>query len=339
MKTRLVIIIYSLIWLSVYGVGQDFNCVGEIVNSKNDSLFKNNEDYVINALKYKKLIQSQDVVLDSILRKVAKSDLTEPEQQMLRELFSLSTNNISGDIYSKIKLLDQQLIIKINRHVSLTSLYSMDREFARIARDVYSWTSEICKFINRSIEYYDANHKKVDDSVFLSEIRLYEFDTGDIIADIGTGSGYFEIVLSKFCDSLQVYATDIDSVSVNHLATQLKFLDLHDDKNITYNAVLGNEKSSLLPSNTFDKVIIRNTFHHFKYPLEMLQDCKRMMTKNARLFIVDILVDEVDRPPACSLHLTRKTFLNYFTNNGFVLTNETTLEYDNFKLFEFELRH
>ena len=40
----------------------------------------------------------------------------------------------------------------------------------------------------------------------------------------------------------------------------------------------------------------------------MLEDCKRIMKKNSRLFIVDILVDEVNRPPACMHHLTTERF-------------------------------
>lgn len=335
------LIIYLVIVLNVPSVGQDDNCAAKIVNSKNDSLFKNTKDYALYALKYKKLTQSvhQDVALDSILSVVTKSDLTEAEQRILHDLIRLSRNDVSGDVYAKVKVLDQRMIIKFNRHVSMTSLYSIDREYAKARKEIYSWTSKICKFINRSIEYYNADGIMVNDSVFLSEVQLYEFKAGETIADIGAGSGYFEIVLSRFCDSLQVYANDIDSVSISHLTTQLKFLDLNDERNITYNTVLGNAKSSLLPSASFDKVIIRNTFHHFTYPIEMLEDCKRIMKKGAKLFIVDILVDEVDRSPACMLHLSRTVFLNYLTTNGFVLTKETNLEYDKFKLFEFQLAH
>ena len=46
-------------------MGQDYKCAAEIVNSKNDSLFNNKRDYVINALKYKKLTR-RDVPFDSI---------------------------------------------------------------------------------------------------------------------------------------------------------------------------------------------------------------------------------------------------------------------------------
>ena len=321
-------------------IGQDHDCVSEIVNSKNDSLFKNHKDYVINARRYKKLTRSDenDATLDSLVRLVAKSDLTETEQRILVDLIRLSENDVSGDVYSKAKILDQQLVIKFDGSVSMTWLYRRDSEYAKMAKELNTWASKIGNFIHQSIEYHSSDKGiLISDSVFLSEVQAYKFKTGESIADIGTGSGYFEIVLSKFCDNLNVYAVDIDSVSMSHLATQLKFLELNDRKNITYSVGLGNEKSSLLYSASVEKVIIRNTFHHFTYPVKMLEDCKRIMKKNAKLFIVDILVDEVERPPACGLHLTRSVFLNYLTNNGFVLTKETNLEYDNFKLFEVQL--
>jgi ubiquinone/menaquinone biosynthesis C-methylase UbiE len=112
---------------------------------------------------------------------------------------------------------------------------------------------------------------------------------------------------------------------------------MNDKTNITYISVLGNEKASGLPFKSIDKVIVRNTFHHFSYPNDMLKDCKRIMKENGTLFIVDILVDEATKVPKCNLHLSRKVFLNYLTSNGFVLVNETKLGYDNFKCFEFQI--
>lgn len=190
---------------------------------------------------------------------------------------------------------------------------------------------------DNSINYYDADNIKVEDTVFLHEVKVYKFNTGDVITDIGAGSGYFERVLSKYCNDLTVYATDIDSAKITRLATQLTFLDLNDNRDIKYITVLGNEKSTRLPGSKFDKVIIRNTFHHFSYPNEMLNDCKRILKKGGKLFIVDILVDEVPRAPQCNLHLTRNVFLKYLKESGFILINETKLAYDNFKCFEFQL--
>jgi ubiquinone/menaquinone biosynthesis C-methylase UbiE len=190
---------------------------------------------------------------------------------------------------------------------------------------------------NTSIDYVDRDSNRVPDTIFLKEVKVYEFQHGDTIADIGAGSGYFEKVLSKYCDNLIVYATDIMPGVLMSLSAKLEELRLNDNKNIEYNTVLGQSKSTLLPFKTFDKVIIRNTFHHFSYPDEMLQNCREVLKDGGKLFIVDILVDETTGTPRCHGHLTRKKFLNYLTSNGYVLAKETDLHYDDFKCFEFHL--
>ena len=39
--------------------------------------------------------------------------------------------------------------------------------------------------------------------------------------------------------------------------------------------VLGNERSTLLPENSFDKILIINSFHEFTFKAEMLADIKK----------------------------------------------------------------
>jgi ubiquinone/menaquinone biosynthesis C-methylase UbiE len=279
--------------------------------------------------------------VDSMINIIFKLDFSKAEQIVINDLLRLSINNISGDVYLKTKDLDRTLLLEVNKHISLSAIYDVEsRYYKQIIRlkEFNSWASNVCRFIqNESIDYYNAQNIKVEATVFLSEIELYGFKNNDVVADIGAGSGYFELLLSKYCDSLVVFATDIDSQVLTHLETYLKFLELNDKRAITYKTVLGNEKSSQLPSNSFDKIMISNTFHHFSYPNEMLEDCKRILKKNGRLFIIDIMTDEVDPTPACTLHQTRQTFFNFLTASGFVLINEAKLDYDNFKLFEFQL--
>ncbi len=337
---------YLVICLVIPVTGQDNDTYArEILNNKNDSILKSINDYRLKILKYNEsnllMMNLYERQADSMLNVIDKSTLTQGKQRIFKDLTTLSVNNISNDVYSKVKELDQALAITFNKYISLTSLYDLDRKYYQqtiIKKKFKSWEADIAEFIhNKSIDYYNADKIKVEDAVFFDEVKVYKFNTGDVIADLGAGSGYFEKVLSKYCDNLIVYATDIDSATITRLTTQLTFLELNDKTNITYVPVLGDDKSSHLPFNSFDKVIIRNTFHHFSYPREMLEDCRRIMKKEGKLFIVDILIDEVSKTPQCNFHLTRKVFLNYLKGSGFILINETRLEYDNFKCFEFQL--
>jgi ubiquinone/menaquinone biosynthesis C-methylase UbiE len=276
-----------------------------------------------------------------MLNVIDRAALTKEHKKAFSDLLNLSRNNTSNDVYLEVQSLDQALILLFNKNIPLTILYDMDRKYYKevsIREEFNSWESNVSSFLgNKAINYYDAENLLVDDTVFLRELRMYKFHPGEVIADLGAGSGYFERVLSKYSNNLTVYATDIDSAIVTRLTTELAYLEMNDKTNITYISVLGNEKASGLPFKSIDKVIVRNTFHHFSYPNDMLKDCKRIMKENGTLFIVDILVDEATKVPKCNLHLSRKVFLNYLTSNGFVLVNETKLGYDNFKCFEFQI--
>ncbi|MEP6734971.1 MAG: class I SAM-dependent methyltransferase, partial [Chryseolinea sp.] len=78
---------------------------------------------------------------------------------------------------------------------------------------------------------------------------------------------------------------------ITKLTSKLEILTRNDYKNIDYKIALGKEKSTLLPLNTFDKVIIRNSFHHFSYPDDMLRNCKALLKDGGKLFIVDVMLN------------------------------------------------
>jgi ubiquinone/menaquinone biosynthesis C-methylase UbiE len=324
--------IFYIVYCAFFSASAQDNiiCIGNILNTKNDSIFTGVADYSVNISKYKKFIAEAD----QMVMVIKKSSLSTAEQKIFIDLIAMLKSDMGGNVYENIKTIDRSTVTNLNKCVPLVSIYELNK----LALEIKKWASEICTFMqNDSTNYFDANHRKVPDSAFENEVVTYKFDRNDVIADIGAGSGYFERILSMYSDSLIVFVNDIDSIAQSKLQTKLKFLELQDQKNIRYHTVLGNEKSTLLTSNTFDKLIIRNAFHHFSYPNDMLQDCKRIMKKNGKLFIVDILADETDQKPQCNLHHARQVFTKYLKDNGFILINETKLCYDNFKCFEFKI--
>lgn len=44
-----------------------------------------------------------------------------------------------------------------------------------------------------------------------------------------------------------------------------------------YKMILGDEKSTSLPENTFDKILIINSFHGFTFPTEMPAGIKKKL--------------------------------------------------------------
>lgn len=208
-----------------------------------------------------------------------------------------------------------------------------------LPKQIIPWANKLYKFnYGTPIEYYDAQKQLVADTVFLHEILLYKFKGGQTIADIGAGSAYFERGISKYSDQLTVYVTEIDSAMVSQMETRLLLLDSTDRKNIKYITVKGTTETTGLPLGIFDKIIIRNTFHHFSDPDFMLQQIRPLLKKGGRLYIVDIMAGTTRNKPACNAHLMRTTFMDYMKRNGYVLIKEMPLQYDEFILFEFKVK-
>lgn len=274
---------------------------------------------------------------DSILMLFKNSTLSEKELKQAYKIIHLTFNDIEGDAHIETTKISKALLKKINQLVPVTFLEALDKKYKTYLTTINfsnAWATGLWNYgTSTKIDYPS---KSISDSVFKNELTLYKFENNDTIAEIGAGNGFFEQALSRYCNDLVVYVNEIDSASIKQLDPKLRLLDLYDKKNISFITSMGDETTTNLPSGKFDKLIVKNSFHHFTYPNEMLQDFKRILKPGGQLFLSEIMIDEVEHPE-CKLFLTRKMFLHYLTSNGYILVNETMLQYSNFRSFEFRI--
>lgn len=134
-------------------------------------------------------------------------------------------------------------------------------------------------------------NKKIIEKRTKDFLNFYDFKKGEVIADIGASSGYWEGIYSVLCDSLTFYIQDIDSSCLNQ--TELtKIIDYYSKiKNapITnkFKIVIGNEESTKLPDGIFDKIIMNQTFHHLDKPEKIVKDLSKKIKPNGQIFISD----------------------------------------------------
>ena len=55
----------------------------------------------------------------------------------------------------------------------------------------------------------------------------------------------------------------------------------------TFKLQIGTEKASLLPDNSFDKIILSATFHEFTYMDEMISDIYKKLKPKGKLYILE----------------------------------------------------
>ncbi len=170
-----------------------------------------------------------------------------------------------------------------------------------------------------------------------NDLEFIQFKPHDVVADIGTFDGYYPMLYSIFTDSIDFTLVD----TISNWSENL--FDLHDIcKNIkpnisNYFRIAVNTDTSICPENKFfDKVIIRDALHHFKFKDKMLTDIKRAMKRNASLFIYEPLKESKAREGLnCSGTLLRSELLLLLEKNNFKLKKELSLE-SGLSWYEFE---
>jgi ubiquinone/menaquinone biosynthesis C-methylase UbiE len=106
---------------------------------------------------------------------------------------------------------------------------------------------------------------------------------GEVVADIGAGSGYLTPALSKAVGPKgKVYAEDIFDAFLAHVRAKVK-----DEKLSNVEVVLGTEKDVKLPEACCDVVVILDTYHHFEWPEPMMASIRKATKPGGRLYIIE----------------------------------------------------
>ena len=119
---------------------------------------------------------------------------------------------------------------------------------------------------------------------------FFQFQSGDVIAEIGAGKGYNLKGFSWAVNEGTFYAQDIDSTALSkknfeqtvHLCQKAKPTAAQ-----TFHRCIGTEKQTYLPDNAFDKIILVSTFHEFSFMDAMINDIYKKLKPNGRLYILE----------------------------------------------------
>lgn len=124
---------------------------------------------------------------------------------------------------------------------------------------------------------------------------------GMTVADIGSGAGYMLPYLSAAVGaSGRVYAEDIFPDFLDAAKKHAAGL-----QNITY--VLGTEKSSELPPDSQDLILVLDAYHHFNYPEAMLAELRQALRPDGRLVIIEYHKSDKSMPGGRALTHIRAT--------------------------------
>lgn len=116
---------------------------------------------------------------------------------------------------------------------------------------------------------------------------------GEIVADIGAGSGYFSWRMAqKVGDRGVVYAVDIQQQMLDILMTQMTRRKV----GAIVKPVLGTVQDPKLPAAGVDTILLVDVYHEFDFPYEMTRAMVAALKRGGRLVLVEYRGEDPDVP-------------------------------------------
>ncbi|MBN2290175.1 MAG: class I SAM-dependent methyltransferase [Candidatus Glassbacteria bacterium] len=163
--------------------------------------------------------------------------------------------------------------------------------------------------------YQGRDNWQMPDSV----VAVLGIEAGEVVADIGAGSGYFASYLCAAVGPQGRYlAVDIDTAALGRLAERAAALGLTN-----LDTVHAAVDDPLLPDGSVGLVFFCNTLHHISGRADYLKRLKAVLKPGGRVAVVDFFRKDLPVGPRDPGHkLSRQEALEALRKAGYVITAE-----------------
>ena len=114
---------------------------------------------------------------------------------------------------------------------------------------------------------------------------------GDVVADIGAGTGYFTFRIAPRVPEGRVFGVDIQP---EMLAIMRDSIETKGVDNVT--PVRGTATDPQLPSDSVDAALMVDAYHEFSHPREMMLNLKDALVPGGRVYLVEYRKEDPSVP-------------------------------------------
>jgi ubiquinone/menaquinone biosynthesis C-methylase UbiE len=143
-------------------------------------------------------------------------------------------------------------------------------------------------------------------------LKNMNIKSGMVIADIGAGSGYYTVRLSKLAGNGKVYAVDVEPEMIKYLDERIT-----KDKLRNVITILGSEKEVHLPANSIDLMLLVDVYHEFAYPYEMGRSMLQALKPGGLLYLVEFRAEDPAVPIKAVHKMSEKQAVKELEAAGF----------------------
>lgn len=153
---------------------------------------------------------------------------------------------------------------------------------------------------------------------------------GEMIADIGAGSGYFTFRLAHHAgENGKVYAVDVNPDMILHLNRRIRELKA---RNVV--SILAAADDPLLSDHSVNRFFFCDSWHHIRAQTKYLSLVRKMLKPGGEVIMIDFHKRKQPVGPPLPMRIAREDLLQQMESNGFHLKQEHTfLPYQYFLVF------
>ncbi len=199
---------------------------------------------------------------------------------------------------------------------SLIAIGLTDAEIETIAGN-----SEILDLIHFGLLEHRYPFKLKGTSNFYKEFAFYDIKENDSIYEIGSGFGTLGLMINLMMPKVNLYLNELDESYLRYIESRIyKNPELFNAYKIAL--LNGAKKSTNLEHLEVDKIILRNTYHHFSHKEEMINSIKKTLKKNGYLFLLESTIELNNDDDLCEKAMTKEAVLSEMLEQGFTLVAE-----------------
>jgi ubiquinone/menaquinone biosynthesis C-methylase UbiE len=123
-------------------------------------------------------------------------------------------------------------------------------------------------------------------------LEALKIKAGDVVADIGAGSGYFAFRISKLVGPKgKVLAVDIQQEMLDLMKQRIKAKGLTNIE-----LIKGTETDPKLPAKAVDFILMVDVYHEFSHPYEMTEAMIKALKPKGRMVFVEYRLEDPEVP-------------------------------------------
>jgi len=141
---------------------------------------------------------------------------------------------------------------------------------------------------------------------------------GEVIADIGAGTGYFTFRLAHHVgDKGKVYAVDVSPDMIRHINRRNR-----DTKATNVVTILADNDDPLLAEQSVNRIFICDVWHHVENQTKYLALMKKMLKPGGEIVMIDFHKKELPFGPPLQMKIAREDLIKQMETNGFRVAKE-----------------